>query len=421
MDLAARNDIVEEDLPQLEPPYEDDTAAFMSSTATSSCLTSVSRNMSGISEAENVVQSKKRLKIDPLWEYFDETEKDRICRICRSSYSEKTGLTTLKDHFEKNHKKVHNELYIQTALPFHVVEPYGKRDQEKTTNITMNLIRWIITDQQPFNVVEDSDFRKFVMSLDKRYRLPSRQFVAETTLKLYEQHKETIHKSLNALPQKFALTTDTWSSCTNLSYLSVTLHWIDNNWKMQRILLDIIPLHERHTGKNLAAAFLETIEYYDIGSRILTVTTDNASNMVVFGSELAKVLAEKYNNYEFTHLRCAAHILNLVVKEGMQRATPSITKIRNFASHIRKSQPAFEELKRIFEMKGKPFLVPDLDVPTRWNSTYHMIMKSCEIREMTDILVASNPKSMKSMYSQPSIQARPWECIRACLNRGMHE
>src|SRR5207237_4634659 len=111
-----------------------------------------------------------------------------------SFYSKKTGLTTLKDHFEKNHKKVHNELYIQTALPFHVVEPYGKRDQEKTTNITMNLIRWIITDQQPFNVVEDSDFRKFVMSLDKRYRLPSRQFVAKATLKLYEQNKETIHK-----------------------------------------------------------------------------------------------------------------------------------------------------------------------------------------------------------------------------------
>ncbi|CAG8645620.1 9267_t:CDS:2, partial [Paraglomus occultum] len=98
-----------------------------------------------------------------------------------------------------------------------------------------------------------------------------------------------------------------------------------------------------------------------------------------------------------SHLRCAAHILNLVVKEGMQRAAPSITKIRNFTSHIRKSQPAFEELKRIFEMKGKPFLVPELDVPTRWNSTYNMIIKSREIREMTDILVAST-KSMKSMY-----------------------
>jgi len=104
-------------LKKLEPSYEDDTAAFMSSANTSSCLTSVSRSMSGISETGNIARSKKRVKIDPLWEYFDETEKDRICRICRSSYSKKTGLTTLKDHFEKNHKKVHNELYIQTALP----------------------------------------------------------------------------------------------------------------------------------------------------------------------------------------------------------------------------------------------------------------------------------------------------------------
>ena len=107
--------------------------------------------------------------------------------------------------------------------------------------------------------------------------------------------------------------------------LAITLHWIDDNWKMQHILLDIIPLHERHTGKNLAAAFLETIEYYDIGSCILTITTDNAYNMIVFGSELAKykVLAEKYSNYEFTHLHCAAHM-----------AAPSITKIHNFTSHI---------------------------------------------------------------------------------------
>ncbi|CAG8671024.1 4194_t:CDS:1, partial [Gigaspora rosea] len=47
-------------------------------------------------------------------------------------------------------------------------------------------------------------------------------------------------------------------------------------------------------------------------------------------------------------------------------------------------------LKKIFKMKEKPFLVPDLDVPTRWNSTYKMIEKINRIYEMTDILVASN-------------------------------
>ena len=83
----------------------------MLSDATSSCLTSVSRNMSGVSETGNPRWLQKRLKTDPLWEYFDETEKNHICHIYCCSYSKGTGLTTLKDHFEKNHKKIHSELY----------------------------------------------------------------------------------------------------------------------------------------------------------------------------------------------------------------------------------------------------------------------------------------------------------------------
>ena len=49
-------------------------------------------------------------------------------------------------------------------------------------------------------------------------------------------------------------------------------------------------------------------------------------------------------------------------------------------------------------MKCKPFLVPDLDIPTRWNRTYNMITKAHKIREMTDILVASNLRTLRIMY-----------------------
>ncbi|CAG8623216.1 25517_t:CDS:1, partial [Dentiscutata erythropus] len=83
--------------------------------------------------------------------------------------------------------------------------------------------------------------------------------------------------------------------------------------------------------------------------------------------------------------------------EGMKIAVSSITKLRNFASYIRKSQPLFEDLKRIFQTNGRPFLVPDLDVPTRWNSTYIMIEKMFRICEMTDDLVEDNP-TLKDRY-----------------------
>jgi len=108
------------------------------------------------------------------------------------------------------------------------------------------------------------------------------------------------------------------------------------------------------------------------------------------------MLNDNYNN-DFMHFRCAAHILNIAVQEGIKLINNPIEKARKFASKIKNSQPLFEELKRIFEMKEKPFLVPEVDIPTRWNSLYLSIQKLYRIKNMTDILVFSNPQ-LQNIY-----------------------
>lgn len=204
-----------------------------------------------------------------------------------------------------------------------------------------------------------------------------------------------------------SLTTDAWTACTNQAYLSITLHWIDEQWCMQQILLDIIPIHENHTGLALAKNFLNTLKDYNIADKILAVTTDNAANMVTFGQHLSNMLANEYNNNEFMHLRCAAHILNLAVQAGIKLINEPIEKARKFSSKIRNSQPLFEELKKIFAMKEKPFLVPEIDTPTRWNSLYLSIKKLYHIKNMTDILVASNYNNLFDIYPTDS----DWQII----------
>lgn len=77
-----------------------------------------------------------------------------------------------------------------------------------------------------------------------------------------------------------------------------------------------------------------TITYYGISSKILAVTTDNASSMVVFGNMLNKMLQSNYGNYDFEHVCCAAHVLNLAVSNGMWVVINSITKLYNFTSYI---------------------------------------------------------------------------------------
>ena len=343
------------------------------------------------------VGTKKRHKsASVLWKYFSDSEDGmhRYCSLCRARYSKNTGISTIKGHFEIHHKEHLDAITDQAG---HATEPYGSNDKQKVENLSKLLIEWIISDQQPFCIVDNKRFCALVTAFDGRYQMPTRQTIAKKVTQLYEIEKVNIKGILSALNSKMAITTDLWTACTNQSYMSVTLHWIENDWQLRRILLDLVPMHERHTGINLKETLMESIRFFDIGKNILSVTTDNAGNMDTFARALRVALQDEFGNKEFARVRCAAHILNLMVNQGLSKASMSITKARRFASHIKNSQRQFEELKKIFKMKEKPFLVPQSDVPTRWNSTYLMIVRLQEIREMMDILVASNP-SLKTMY-----------------------
>jgi len=63
--------------------------------------------------------------------------------------------------------------------------------------------------------------------------------------------------------------------------------------------------------------YFKLIEYFGLGKKILSATVDNASNMDVCGQHLASILESHYNNTTFRKLRCAAHILNLAVANGL--------------------------------------------------------------------------------------------------------
>ena len=76
-------------------------------------------------------------------------------------------------------KKKYYKMYIMNFTPrqyyyYHLMWlnhiNMGREIKEKQI-ILVCLIQWIITDQQPFNVVEDSSFHNFIMTLDKHYWL----------------------------------------------------------------------------------------------------------------------------------------------------------------------------------------------------------------------------------------------------------
>ena len=79
----------------------------------------------------------------------------------------------------------------------------------------------------------------------------------------------------------------------------------------QMILTTSCRLEQGHTGEYLAKKLVECLKQFGIEKKILGITADNASNNDTLVANLEGLGGA---NSVRTHIRCFAHIWNLVVK-----------------------------------------------------------------------------------------------------------
>jgi hypothetical protein len=100
------------------------------------------------------------------------------------------------------------------------------------------------------------------------------------------------------------------------------------------------------------------------------------------------------------HMSCAAHILNLIVQDGLKEVDLTIVHVRAVVRYIRAGGTRLEKFKEILEEEKvdiKTFLKND--VPTRWNSTYIML-KAANVYEKVFTKLADEDLSYKFALSE---------------------
>src|SRR5579871_2331910 len=96
---------------------------------------------------------------------------------------------------------------------------------------------------------------------------------------MHAEYEDLIRDDLATVP-KVAFTLDGWTSPFQSSFLAVTVHWINDNWEQQDVILGFEHLKGSHTGEALMLAFVRVVEHFHLQRKVLSITSDNGSNVL---------------------------------------------------------------------------------------------------------------------------------------------
>ena len=158
----------------------------------------------------------------------------------------------------------------------------------------------------------------------------SRNTAKADVLKLFGKEKHKLSTLLQSCPGRICLTSDLWTSIVTDGYLCLTAHFIDKDWVLQKRILNFCYMPPPHSGIALAEKIYSLLCNWKIENKLFSNTLDNASSNDVFVELLKSQLRLKdvlLSDSSLFHIRCCAHILNLIVQEGMKEIDESIVKI----------------------------------------------------------------------------------------------
>lgn len=343
-----------------------------------------------------IATSENNSRISDIWKFFTRKEKitkDQngdeqienfiLCNIGQCHLSAKNSTTTLERHLKAKHHDIYIEFVEQKD---NNIEPWLTEKQNAKHEI---LVNWIILDQQPFTIVDNLNFQKFISSIQPRYKLPIRHTLKKMILSKFKTARVEICNYLQLSTSKISLTMDMWTSITALGILAITVHYIDDSWEFEHFVLDVLYIPSPHDALAIKNAVLKITNELQISNRLIGITTDNEAKMI---SATCKI-GEDLELVDFNHYRCTAHILNLIIGAALETSIIPlpVKKLRNFISTIRNSPKQMDKLKEYFRIENIPFKAPLPDVSTRWNYTYYMIERALEIKSLLEHLRTNLP------------------------------
>ena len=322
------------------------------------------------------VKGKHKRRHSKCWNFFT-IEGDRmpdgkfkcVCNYCNHFYIldlHKSGTNTLLRHSKTCPKTPNNTCPKIDQLVFREM-----------------IVVAIVEHDLPYAFVEYRRVREALHYANPTIEFWCRNTAVSDVFKIFEREKMKLRQVLSEVPGRICLTTDLWRAITIEGYLCLTAHYVDAEWNLRAKILSFCAFPPPHSGPAIAMKLMELIKEWGLQKKVFTVTVDNASsNDNMQGVLKRKLRKDLVCSGDFFHIRCAAHILNLIVQDGLSVISDALEKIRDNVKYVKVSESRELLFLGCVETLGivkKGSLV--LDVTTRWNSTYLTLSRVLHYKE----------------------------------------
>lgn len=177
----------------------------------------------------------------------------------------------------------------------------------------------ILYHEYPFMKMEHVLFNKFMRTATPYWKKISRTTTKNDRVSTYDIQKKKL-KTLMKNVNRISITIDLWKSGQKIQYMVITAHFVDDDWQLQKCVLNFCNVPPPYTGVIIADALHKCLVEWGIENKVGTITGDNAS----YNDVALRVLKENFAmkkklplDKKLFHIRCCAHVLNIMVQYGL--------------------------------------------------------------------------------------------------------
>lgn len=177
-----------------------------------------------------IIEGKRTTAVWKDYTFFHEKKiQYALCNYCQKARYKadgRYGTSNAKRHLDR----------CNAYLEYKAVNPHSSEFNKK--EYLRLFCEANLCHSYPLRMVEHEKLRKLNEYLNPNIRSVSRNTILKYCSLEHEKLKHKLHDLFSNLQSNVCFTCDLWSACTSREFITLTSHYVDNNWNLQYKVLN---------------------------------------------------------------------------------------------------------------------------------------------------------------------------------------